>query len=1055
MRKIYSLLIALFLLPFTMVAENQGFTKEARTSASVKTDSRAYIQPDIIRAADGQPITSHTVATWFKINKYSDARGSSNNMVVMGYGGREHCNDNGAWNFCINSQGIPTFTGWGGFSGTSSASAVSVGEWHHIVASYDASTMTMTYYLDAEVVFTKQYEGTNNGFIWFTNENPAFYFGAYCFNGMIDEVQVWNKALTADEVATAKSYAGGVDGLVGLYTFDETPATVGTFPNQSTQSVASAEPCYYENVEGTQAWENGVVFVISGGSYSKANPTLAVSDRQVVPNEPVEFYLAGDVFEEGRVELTATDGTTTYATQAAAHMIMPGTQLTLTATPAAGYTMAGYVETVNGVEKYFAENAYTVTAAGASVAAYAVTDAKKWDMTVVNAANIPFTLTDPWNRDVTSSLTGLYGAGDAVEYKLVLGDIPADYDASTLVVKLGEDVLTAENGAYAIASAENATLTITVTEKAKYTVTINQPAVGGTVTVKNGAATVNSGDQVPAGTVLTLSKTAQTGYQFTNYIVNGTATTNSTVTVNADVTISVAFEEGALEYCTLTGTTQRSDSRGINSLSVSDNAGNSVSVAGPGTGTRQALYVDQTGTIFTTEPGARITIKNNGSGNWMHSYVYIDLNQNGVFEVNEANCRGANVDGELMSHTGYTGVNGSDPTQASDGSTIDYGTSYNLTMPSFTLPTDMAPGTYRVRHKVDWNCVDPCGRTLANGYSGNFISDNGGGIIDFVIRIESPDYDTPRTITVASANDAQGSVAITNPATTESSITTTQKTVVIKATAAAGYGFLNWTDAAGNVVSTDATYKYTGAEDASFTANFGYVLTYSVGTEGSATFTSDGVTLASGAVLAPGAEVTIVATPNTGKFLSLIVAGTSVEATGNTYTFTMEESTNVQVNFVDAIYRLTIELSGQGEILVTDAGSNTAGPSGNEYTTGSDITGKNLKLFVKPADGESLEYLAFQYEGAALNDITARVRPVTVSGYEGWYYAPGSKANSNCVVTVRFTGTSGIDEIGIDPANGPVEYYNLQGVRVAAENLAPGFYVIRQGEKAAKVFINK
>ena len=69
MRKIYSLLLALFLLPLTMVAENQGFTKAARTSASDRNDSRAYIQPDIIRTPDGQPITSHTVATWFKIKR--------------------------------------------------------------------------------------------------------------------------------------------------------------------------------------------------------------------------------------------------------------------------------------------------------------------------------------------------------------------------------------------------------------------------------------------------------------------------------------------------------------------------------------------------------------------------------------------------------------------------------------------------------------------------------------------------------------------------------------------------------------------------------------------------------------------------------------------------------------------------------------------------------------------------------------------------------------------------------------------------------------------------
>ncbi len=45
---------------------------------------------------------------------------------------------------------------------------------------------------------------------------------------------------------------------------------------------------------------------------------------------------------------------------------------------------------------------------------------------------------------------------------------------------------------------------------------------------------------------------------------------------------------------------------------------------------------------------------------------------------------------------------------------------------------------------------------------------------------------------------------------------------------------------------------------------------------------------------------------------------------------------------------------------------------------------------------------------------------------------------------------TGIDEIGVD-ANAPVEYYNLQGVRVA--NPENGIFIRRQGAKATKVFV--
>lgn len=49
---------------------------------------------------------------------------------------------------------------------------------------------------------------------------------------------------------------------------------------------------------------------------------------------------------------------------------------------------------------------------------------------------------------------------------------------------------------------------------------------------------------------------------------------------------------------------------------------------------------------------------------------------------------------------------------------------------------------------------------------------------------------------------------------------------------------------------------------------------------------------------------------------------------------------------------------------------------------------------------------------------------------------------------------SGIDGIAADEAgNGVVEYWNLQGIKVNADNLTPGIYVRRQGSKAEKVVI--
>lgn len=48
---------------------------------------------------------------------------------------------------------------------------------------------------------------------------------------------------------------------------------------------------------------------------------------------------------------------------------------------------------------------------------------------------------------------------------------------------------------------------------------------------------------------------------------------------------------------------------------------------------------------------------------------------------------------------------------------------------------------------------------------------------------------------------------------------------------------------------------------------------------------------------------------------------------------------------------------------------------------------------------------------------------------------------------------AGIEGIGADNSDAPVEYFNLQGIRVSASNLTPGIYVRRQGSSVVKVLV--
>ena len=557
------------------------------------------------------------------------------------------------------------------------------------------------------------------------------------------------------------------------------------------------------------------------------------------------------------------------------------------------------------------------------------------------------------------------------------------------------------------------TITVVSADETMGTVSITSPATeGNTVTTSQEEVIVEA--------------TALEGYEFVNWTADGEEVSTEAAYVYSGeeaVTLTANFQVYTIDYCVpvrdVTGATtvSRSD-RYITNYTFSDGI-TTMTVAGGGKASGRDVYYDRTDQMYVTNPGSTINIRTTGAGEWMNYFVYVDLDENG-----------------------FTAEDLVKSTYAGPEIHSNIATNFDV-----NIPANAPYGEYRVRVMLDWKNEDPC------IYGVNQGSDNGECCIDVMLKIKSDELDNPRTVTVASVNDVYGSVAIIDPETEENTVTTKQKTVTIEATPAEGYAFLNWTDGDGNVVATTATYTYTGAEDASFTANFGFTLNYTVGENGSASFMVGTSSVATGSVLAPGTEVTVVATPNTGKFAQVSVNGAALELTENAGSFTMEEATTVAVSFVDAIYTLTINKIGDGEVIVSDDGSIKTGPTGNEYTTGSVITNISLRVFAKPADGGELVSVSFEDEGSSSKNVT--MNAVTAEGWEGWYYGGAAKATGNRVLTIEFTTSQGIDEIGIDPANGPVEYYNLQGVRVDAENLVPGFYIIRQGEKAAKVFINK
>ena len=141
----------------------------------------------------------------------------------------------------------------------------------------------------------------------------------------------------------------------------------------------------------------------------------------------------------------------------------------------------------------------------------------------------------------------------------------------------------------------------------------------------------------------------------------------------------------------------------------------------------KAAYEDHTSSVFNVEAGSELTASFNYSGQWMNGYVYIDRDNDGEFSYKEGQWDQAGTD--LVAYSFYTTLanpkvndgNGYNST----GASVSGNDRSNVNPPSFTAPTE--PGTYRIRFKIDWNCILP-------GGSNDILSD-GGGIWDATLNV--------------------------------------------------------------------------------------------------------------------------------------------------------------------------------------------------------------------------------------------------------------------------------------------------------------------------------
>lgn len=201
-----------------------------------------------------------------------------------------------------------------------------------------------------------------------------------------------------------------------------------------------------------------------------------------------------------------------------------------------------------------------------------------------------------------------------------------------------------------------------------------------------------------------------------NGVVRGLKEGRTTITVTtknhrtATIVVNVVREPYAVNF-EKEARAQRQE-RFIRSVSVTQAGKKKQTVA---TTTDRKPYQDHTAKIIEVEPGAVFTPSIDWNGNWMHAYVYIDLNQNGFFDV-----EGAESD-EAVCFTYFSGQK-----KSKDGVSGQSNRNPGIgNLPQVVAPSQA--GDYRIRFKVDWDNLNPAG--------GNDILSHGGSITDVTLRV--------------------------------------------------------------------------------------------------------------------------------------------------------------------------------------------------------------------------------------------------------------------------------------------------------------------------------
>lgn len=263
------------------------------------------------------------------------------------------------------------------------------------------------------------------------------------------------------------------------------------------------------------------------------------------------------------------------------------------------------------------------------------------------------------------------------------------------------------------------------------------PASGTTFTSESATITLTTATE-GASIYYTLDETDPTKE-------NGTLYTDEGIVITSDCTIkAVAVADGMTDsriisasyqfrepaYCVL-DVNSTHGSRKLNSITLQGGT-EAFSITNiDATSSGRPVYRDMTDRIFKAEAGAEIQPVINWTGEWMHGFIYVDYDSDKMFTYDINDNGTPAVGSEIVSYTYYNEgyvEGGNNDSFNSKGETTRADSKLD-NVPSFVIPEDLPAGSYRMRVKIDWNNLDPCGDAE--------IATNGGSMVDITLQVSN------------------------------------------------------------------------------------------------------------------------------------------------------------------------------------------------------------------------------------------------------------------------------------------------------------------------------